>query len=1133
MEGAATAPELRIEVLGPLRVCGDVEVVLERASHRRLLSILALHANRRVDTDALIDRNWAGAPPASARATLQMHVAALRKLLSRELIVTEDQGYRLDLPGDALDADAFTALADEARRAAAADEWDGVLEASATALDLWRGTPYDALREDDFAQPEIARLEELHLMLRELRAGALLELRREHDVLPELERLVVEHPLRERPWELLMTARYRAGRHAEALAAYRAAYAALAEIGLEPGAGLRELERRILVHDERLGGSPQHNLPVELTAFVGREHELAEAGRLLAEHRLVTLTGVGGAGKTRLALHVADTALSAFPDGCWLAELAKLHDPGLVPLEVANALGLQTRAGDATGAVASAVARDTTLIVLDNCEHVLGAAASLARALVEAGPGVKVLATSRAPLRVPGEVVYDVPPMSFPDEGGVALAPLRAFDSVRLFEERASLARPSFALDGATADAVARICRRLDGIPLALELAAGRVGSLSPESIADHLDDRFRILTGGPSTAPERHRTLEATLDWSYDLLDGEEQTLFARLGVFQGGFDIAAVGEVCADAGDEKASVVILSNLVEKSLVSTYEAETTRRHRLLETVRHYALERLEQTGEADATHLLHMRWYARFASDAAARVHGPGSWELHESLEAESANLHAALDWALEKHHEPEAAELARALAWHGFDRRRLQPCIAQLRAALEGRVDLETEAECRALLLTALFLGGDEAAAYEETERACEAAHRLDPSPAKVWALTACARVHLLAVDLDSRAALPLCRQALAEAEASGDPFALVYARRALGRALVWNGEDDKGVQLYEAALGVALAIGDPATLLQTYRSFFDLVYLHPEARRSAPARLADEMLTRFPPDDPRFGERVVAENWLPYVFFQSGEWERAEDLLELLGRRHLEGWDRVGYLVTRCTLRWMQGRLDDVHAALDELREHGVPPGWYHEYYPLLAEIAADEGRIGDVRAVAAAYLAVGVAPSEEATKLAVLAPLARAEVDAALAATGGPGDDHVRRAHAALERGRELLATYPPPVGGSLQMETPATQLALARAELSRAVAPDPALWEDAVARCDYAYYRLYGRWRLAESLFDAGRAGESEVELRGAYGDASAIGAVRLGERLETTARRAGVELAAPALAPGGRRHRSG
>lgn len=1108
-------------MLGPLRISGNGETELERTSHRRLLSILALHANQRVDTDVLIDRNWAGAPPATAKATLQMHVAALRKLLPRELILTEEHGYRLDLSGHALDSDELTVLTDEAQRASAAGEWEGSLTAATAALGLWRGPPYPALQDDDFARPEIARLQGLRLMLHELWAEALLELGRARDAIPGLERLVVEHPLRERLWELLMTARYRAGRHAEALDAYREAYAALTEIGLEPSASLRELERRILVHDVRLAGSEaRHNLPVELTGFVGREHEVAEAGRLLSEHRLMTLTGVGGAGKTRLALQVAGVSLSAFPDGCWLAELAPVQDPELVASELVSALGLQARSADAVTAVASAVARRTTLIVLDNCEHVLGAAASLARTLLEAGPGVKVLATSREPLHVPGEVVYDVPPMSFPDEGRVAPAPLRSFDAIRLFEERASLARPSFALDGGNADAVARICRRLDGIPLAIELAAARVGSLSPESIADHLDDRFRFLTGGSATGPSRHRTLEAALDWGHDLLETEEQRLFARLGVFQGGFDMVAVAEVCGEDGAERASVPeVLSRLVEKSLVSRYEAEAASRYRLLETVRHYALDRLEESGSAHAIRARHLRWYARFAAHMAARVHGPGRWEVHERLADESANLQAALSCALDTGHRAESAELARALAWNGFDRRRPRPCIEPLRAALEESSSLatETETECRALLGTALFLAGDETASYAEYARVADLAGRLEPSALKVWSLTACARVHLLAVDLDPRDALPLCHQALADAEAAGDPFALVYARRALGRALVWNGHADEGVAQHESALGTALATGDAAITLETYRSFFDLLYLHPEARRSEPRRLADEMLARFPPDDSRWGHRVSAEDWLRYVFCQSGEWERADDLLELRGRGHLEGWDRVGYLVTLCTLRWMQGRLDDVHADLAELQEHGVPPGWFHDYYPLLAEVAADEGRLGDVRGIVAAYLAVDVVPAEESTKLAVLVPLVRAEADAALASSDARQEDHVRRAAAAVERAREILAEFPPHTGGSLQMETPATQLALAEAELSRVTGPNPALWEDAVARADYVYYRLYARWRLAESLLATARVDEAEIELRSAHGAAAAIGARHLLEELEATAARAGID----------------
>lgn len=1110
-------------MLGPLRVSGEGAVALERASHRRLLSILALHANQRVDTDVLIDRVWAGAPPMTARATLQMHISALRRLLPQELIRTEAHGYRLDLPGDSLDADEFTSLAAEAERAAAASERDRTLTAATAALALWRGPPYEALQDDDFAQPEISRLRELQLMLSELRADALLELGRERDALSEIERLVVEYPLRERLWELLMTARYRTGRHAGALEAYRAAYAALAEIGLEPSARLRELERQILVHDARLGGPPRHNLPVELTGFVGREREVAEAGRLLAEHRLVTLTGVGGAGKTRLALHVAASSLGAYPDGCWLAELAELQSPNLVPSELAIVLGLRTRAEDATAAVASAVARDTTLILFDNCEHVLGAAASLARALLEAGPGVKVLATSREPLRIPGEVVYDVPPMSFPDERQEVPATLRTFDSVRLFEERALLVRPSFRLSQGNANAVARICRRLDGIPLAIELAAGRVGSLSPAVIADHLDDRFRILVGGSSTGSSRHRTLEAALDWSYELLSAEEQRMLARLGVFQGGFDVAAVSEVCTGTGDTGYVPAVLSSLVSKSLVSTYDLESASPHRLLETVRAYALERLAETGDANATRRRHMQWCVSFAVQATALVHGPGRWELQERLDAESANLQAALEWALDHGFESDAAELARALAWHWLDRDRFQPCIEQLRAALAGRSSPETETESRALLGTALFLSGEEQAAYEEYLRTAELAKRLDPSPLKVWSLTACARIHLLGVDRDPRPALPLCRQALTDAEACGDPFALIYARRALGRALAWNGDAGGGVEQHAAALGVALATGDPAVTLQTYESFLDLLYLHPTARRSEPKRLVDEMLARFPPSGEPWGYRVLQGDWLVWAFCQSGDWDRADATLRDVARLHLEGWSSVGQLVSRSVLRWMQGRLEDAHADLAELQELGVPPGWYHDYYPLLAEIAADEGRLDDVRGIAAAYLAVDAVPAEEAKKVAVLAPLARAEVDAALAADDGLRDDHVRRAASAVERAREILAIFPPLTGGSLQMETPATQLALAEAELSRVAGPDPTLWEDAVARADYVYFRLYARWRLAESLLEAGRSAESKAELRRAHGEAAAIGAKRLRERLETTARRCGVELAVPAI----------
>jgi hypothetical protein len=345
------------------------------------------------------------------------------------------------------------------------------------------------------------------------------------------------------------------------------------------------------------------------------------------------------------------------------------------------------------------------------------------------------------------------------------------------------------------------------------------------------------------------------------------------------------------------------------------------------------------------------------------------------------------------------------------------------------------------------------------------------------------------------------------------------MMYALRSLARARVWNGDVDVGLDHYNAALDIARSTGDPAFLLETFQSSFALLYLHAVARRTEPKRLADEMLARFPLDDESWERHISWDDWLPYVYCQSGEWDRAEAALDRLARRRLEGWDRIGYLVMHSTLRWMQGRLGEARHELDELEARGVDARWYHDYYPLLVDVAADEGRLESARAATEAYLSMDVHPSEEAKKLGVLSALARAEADAGTAAKDGGRDEHVERAAAAVERGRMILEQLPPLTEGSLQMETPATYLAFAEAELSRLTAPDPSLWEAAVARADYVYFRLYARWRLAEALLETGREQEGASELRDAYDDVSELGASHLRSGLELLARRAGVDLA--------------
>ncbi len=412
-----------------------------------------------------------------------------------------------------------------------------------------------------------------------------------------------------------------------------------------------------------------NNLPVQLTSFIGRKEELLEVKRLLTTARIVTLLGSGGAGKTRLALQVAADLLETHPEGVWLVELAPITDPALIPQAVASALGLREPARQVTDALIDFLQPKSLLLVLDNCEHVLSASADLVALLLRRCPTLRVLATSREPLGIAGEAGYRVPSLSIPDPH----QPLRPetinqYAAVRLFVERAVFYRPGFAVSAANATALAELCRRLDGIPLALELAAARVRVLSVEQIAARLDDRFRLLTGGARTALLHHQTLRAAIDWSHDLLTDDERILFRRLSVFVGGFTLDAAEGVCADNAIGQTQILdLLTHLVDKSLIVVDAgSDVEARYRLLETVRQYALDRLVESGEAAAVRTRHRDVFLALAERAEPLLQGPDQKIWLDRVEVELDNLRAALEWC---RIDPDGIEaglrLAGALWW------------------------------------------------------------------------------------------------------------------------------------------------------------------------------------------------------------------------------------------------------------------------------------------------------------------------------------------------------------------------------------------------------------------------------------------------------------------------------------
>jgi predicted ATPase len=436
--------------------------------------------------------------------------------------------------------------------------------------------------------------------------------------------------------------------------------------------------------------SPPTNLPEPVSELVGREDVLGEILSLASAHRLVTLTGAGGIGKTRLAVAAARRLLPQFPDGVWLAEFSPIADPGLVPVTVAAAIGLDLGGGIVTAQrVSQALAGRRALLVLDTCEHVIGAAAALGEAVLRAGGTLHLLATSREPLRAEGEWVYPVPPLAVPSEDAEDAHDLLRYGGVRLFVERLRAAEPHFAPDRRSAAMIAAICRRLDGIPPAIELAAARAAVLGVEEVATHLDDRFRILTGGRRTALPRHQTLRATLDWSYELLSEPERVILRRLSVFAGAFSLEAVRAVIMSADLAPAEVVDgIANLVAKSLVAVTAGSAVARYRLLDTTRAYGLERLAESGEREQLARRHAEHYRDLFERAEAE------WETRPSVAwlaeyaTEIDNLRAALDWAFSPHGDASTGRALTAAAiplWTHLSL--IEECRARVERALAVR--------------------------------------------------------------------------------------------------------------------------------------------------------------------------------------------------------------------------------------------------------------------------------------------------------------------------------------------------------------------------------------------------------------------------------------------------------------
>ncbi|WP_202121372.1 BTAD domain-containing putative transcriptional regulator [Streptomyces sp. BA2] len=653
--------EFEYRLLGPLEVLFDGRPVAMRAAKQRaLLASLLVDANKVVPTDTLIDRLW-DEPPDGARNALQNYVLRLRRTLSGPSggpIRTCPHGYLIDVPEDALDLHRFDALVSRARTAGAARSTERASALLGEALALWRGEPFSDVPSERLRLEIAPALNERRLGALELRTDADFQLGRHTDVLPRLRELTAAHPLQERFWAQRMLALYRSGRQGEALDCYRTISALLLdELGVDPGAELWQLHQRVLTADPSLtapaspdGPRAAGNLPAETTTFIGRESMLRKTRKLLESARLVTLTGPGGVGKTRLGLRAAAEASWAFPHGAWLADLAPLTEPRLLDRAVAEALGIPDQSlRPGTAVLVEHLRERQLLLVLDNCEHVAEAAGHLLSTLLAAAPGLRVLATSRQGLRVPGEYLLPVPPLAVPQDRGAPSALTRC-EAVRLLADRAEACAPHFRITAHNEEAVGRLCRRLDGIPLAIELAAVRLGTLSAEEILERLDDRFRLLSDtGARTGPRHQRTLRGVVDWSHDLCDEREKRLWAGVSVFAGGFDLAAAEAVCPGEDTTREDIVdVLAALAHKSVLTVDTTGPRARYRMLETLRQYGQCRLRELGLDTSTRRRHCVHYTDMTARAAERWFGPDEVAWLSRLRLESPNLRAALDFCV-----------------------------------------------------------------------------------------------------------------------------------------------------------------------------------------------------------------------------------------------------------------------------------------------------------------------------------------------------------------------------------------------------------------------------------------------------------------------------------------------------
>jgi predicted ATPase/DNA-binding SARP family transcriptional activator/DNA-binding CsgD family transcriptional regulator len=827
---------LRVWLLGDFRVSVGSRSIGEQEWHLRkaasLLKLLSLAPEHRLHREQVMELLWPDFDPEAALNNLHYALHIARRTLEPSALVSSAASRYLHLRGERLvlcpdsplwvDVEAFEEAAVTARHA---------LEPVAfrAALDLYAGELLPQDRYEPWAEERRAELGGLYLSLLLEMAGLYEERKEFEPAIEALSRMVTVEPTHEGARVGLMRLYAILGRRLEALRQYeKLKEALLRELDAKPTEDSRRLYEQIVMGQlrhvypsqeehlpEKLRGNHPHNLPEALTSFVGRRTELVKVRRALAMSRLLTLTGAGGCGKTRLALEVTRDLVGVYPDGVWLVELAGLSEPELVPQQVADALAVREQPScPFLSTLLEELQTKKLLVVLDNCEHLVDACAQLVETLLGSCPDLRVLATSREALGVSGEVTWRVSSLSLPENEQLTDAKqLTHCESVRLFIDRACYRDPAFVLNSQNAPAVARICRQLDGIPLGIELAAARVGALSVEQMALRLADPLKLLSAGRRTASQRHKTLKGMLDWSYGLLSEPERKMFCRLSVFAGGWTLEAAEAVGAGSGMDKEDVLdLLLRLVDKSMViaeTTVDGEV--RYRLLEPVRQYGRKCLKESGEADAVLNRHVTFFFALAQKAEPELRKAQQEAWAERLKREYENIRAALSWVIESGQTELALQLTKALGPFWYLRGFLREGQRWLKAALANKDAVPVSIRAKGLSTSAFiaFHQGD----YKRTIALCEevlALPREMVDIADVAAmLTNLGLTTLIQSDYERSAALleeaaPLWRQI-------GDKVGTVRTLYCLGLVAAFRGDHGKATALHEEGLSLAWEVGD----------------------------------------------------------------------------------------------------------------------------------------------------------------------------------------------------------------------------------------------------------------------------------------------------------------------------------